>query len=110
MSNMSSLSGQTFKKDVIESDLPVLVDFWAPWCGPCLMLSPVLEKISVKYQGKIKVLKLNVDEDRATAADYQIMSIPCLILFKKGMETGRIIGYMDESQMSAEIDALLSKA
>jgi len=109
MSVIPAVSTQTFKKEVIESTRPVLVDFWASWCGPCLMLSPLLEKVAVKYKARLKVCKLNVDENRETAADYQIMSIPCLIIFRRGMEIGRIIGLMDENKLCAEIDAILSK-
>jgi len=109
MSPISSVNAQTFKSEVLEGTIPVLVDFWAQWCGPCLMLGPVLEKIAVKYSKKMKILKLNVDENRDIAADYQIMSIPCLIIFKDGMETGRIIGFLDEDRLSAKIDALLGK-
>ena len=109
MSAISSINDQTFKKEVIESTLPVLVDFWAPWCGPCLMLSPLLEKVSVKYKDKLKVFKLNLDENRERAVDYQIMSIPCLIIFKKGMEAGRIIGFMDENRLNSKIEEILKK-
>lgn len=109
MSPVSSVNAQTFKSEVLESTTPVLVDFWAQWCGPCLMLGPVLEKVAVKYSNRLKVLKMNLDENREIAADYQIMSIPCLIIFRRGMETGRIIGFMDENRMGAKIDAILSK-
>ena len=109
MSPISSVNTQTFKTEVLESPVPVLVDFWAQWCGPCLMLGPVLEKVAVKYSNQLKVRKLNVDENREIAADYQIMSIPCLIIFRGGMEIGRIIGFMDENRLSAKIDAVLSK-
>lgn len=107
MSPISSVNEQTFKTEVLESTVPVLVDFWAQWCGPCLMLGPVLEKIAVKYSNQLKVRKLNVDENRQIAMDYQIMSIPCLIIFRGGMEIGKIIGYMDENGLSAQIDAIL---
>ncbi|MEE8637442.1 MAG: thioredoxin [Candidatus Margulisiibacteriota bacterium] len=109
MSPLSSVNAQTFKSEVLESTVPVLVDFWAQWCGPCLMLGPVLEKVAVKYSNRLKVLKMNLDENREIASDYQIMSIPCLIIFRRGMETGRIIGFMDENKLSAKIDAVLSK-
>ena len=109
MSPISSVNEQMFKSEVLESTVPVLVDFWAQWCGPCLMLGPVLEKIAVKYSNRMKVKKLNLDENRQIAADYQIMSIPCLIIFRRGMEIGRIIGFMDENRLSAKIDAVLSK-
>ena len=109
MSPISSVNAQTFKSEVLESTVPVLVDFWAQWCGPCLMLGPVLEKAAVKYSNRLKVLKMNLDENREIASDYQIMSIPCLIIFRRGMEIGRIIGFMDENKLSAKIDAVLSK-
>jgi thioredoxin 1 len=109
MSPISSVDEQTFKTEVLESTVPVLVDFWAQWCGPCLMLGPVLEKVAVKYSNQLRVRKLNLDENRRIAADYQIMSIPCLIIFRQGMEIGRIIGFMDENRLSAKIDAILSK-
>ena len=109
MSPISSVDAQSFKTEVLESPTPVLVDFWAQWCGPCLMLGPVLEKIAVKYSNRLKVLKANLDENRAMAADYQILSIPCLIIFRRGVEIGRIIGFMDENKLGAKIDAILSK-
>jgi thioredoxin 1 len=109
MSSISSVNAQTFKSEVLESTVPVLVDFWAQWCGPCLMLGPVLEKVAIKYSNRMKILKLNLDENREIAADFQILSIPCLIIFRGGMEIGRIIGFMDENRLSAKIDAVLSK-
>jgi len=81
-----------FKQEVLESETPALVDFWAPWCGPCLMAAPVLEKLAQMYQGKLKVCKLNVDEARQTAIDYGIMSIPTLNIYKNGEVVDRIIG------------------
>ena len=81
-----------FKQEVLESETPALVDFWGPWCGPCLMAAPVLEKLAQMYQGKLKVCKLNVDEARQTAIDYGIMSIPTLNIYKNGEVVDRIIG------------------
>jgi len=109
MISITAVNEQLFQTEVMESTVPVLVDFWAQWCGPCLMLGPVLEKIAVKYADKMKVAKCNVDENHGIAANYQIMSIPCLVVFRQGMEIGRIVGFMDENKLSAKIDSLLSK-
>jgi thioredoxin 1 len=81
-----------FQSDVLKSDIPVLVDYWAPWCGPCGMAAPVLEKIAKEYDGKVKVCKLNVDEHRETAIRYNIMSIPTLHIFKNGQIVDQITG------------------
>jgi thioredoxin 1 len=109
MSSISSINQQTFKAEVLESTVPVLVDFWAQWCGPCLMLGPVLEKVSAKYSNRLKVVKLNLDENREIAGDFQILSIPCLIIFRRGAEIGRIIGFMDEKRLSSKIEEIMSK-
>jgi thioredoxin 1 len=107
MSKITTLDAKNFKSEILKGQQPVLVDFWASWCGPCLMLAPVLEKIAVRYQNKLKVCKLNVDENQGIAAEYQIMSIPCLIMFKNGKEAGRVIGFLDERKLSLKINELL---
>ena len=85
-------SKQTWENDVIKSDTPVLVDFWAEWCGPCRMVSPIVEQLANSLEGKVKVSKLNVDQNPEIAAEYNIQSIPSLVLFKNGKEINRIVG------------------
>ncbi len=97
------LTDGNFKKEVLESDIPVLVDFWAAWCGPCLMVAPAVEQISKEYKGKIKVGKLNVDEARNTASSYGIMSIPTLALFKKGKVIDKVVGALSKSELEAVV-------
>jgi len=94
-----------FEKEVVQSDKPVLVDFWAPWCGPCKMLGPVVEELATEYAGKVKVGKLNTDENMELAAKFQITSIPCLILFKGGKPVQKIIGFRPKNDIKSVIDA-----
>ena len=93
----------SFKREVLESDIPVLVDFWAPWCGPCFMVAPAVEEIAAKYDGKLKVCKLNVDEAPQTASNYGIMSIPTLLVFKNGTLMDNIIGAMPKEILKAKL-------
>ena len=94
---------KNFKQEVLESDLPVLVDFWAQWCGPCLMVAPIVEQIAKKYKDKLKVCKLNVDEAPETASSYDIMSIPTLMIFKKGKVADKIVGALPKAELEAAI-------
>ena len=96
-----------FADVVLTSDVPVLVDFWAPWCGPCKMAGPVLEKIAGEYEGKLKVCKMNVDEERQVASQHGIMSIPTMFLFKDGQVVEQITGVTPtfEADLKAKIDA-----
>jgi thioredoxin 1 len=98
-----------FESEVLKSDVPALVDYWAPWCGPCRMAAPVLEKIAQEYQGRLKVCKVNVDEQRQTAMQYGIMSIPTMHLFKDGEVVEQITGVTPsfESDLKAKIEPQL---
>ena len=93
------VSDATFDAEVLKSDLPVLVDFWAPWCGPCKAIGPVLEEVSKGYAGKIKFAKCNVDNSPATPGNYGIRAIPTLILFKDGKQVDQIVGMADRSKI-----------
>jgi thioredoxin 1 len=97
-----------FQAEVIESDTPVLVDFWAPWCGPCRVVAPVLEEIAAERGGDLKVVKLNVDENQQTAAQYQVLSIPTLILFKNGEAVKKVIGAYPKRKLEAELEPALA--
>lgn len=90
--NILKVSDSTFEKDVLQSDLPVLVDFWAEWCGPCRMLAPTVEAIARDYNGKLRVAKLNVDENTATPEHYGVRGIPTLLVFKGGQVKDQIVG------------------
>ena len=103
MSKPTVVTDMTFDAEVLKSSLPVLVDFWAVWCGPCRMIAPIVEDIANAYDGKIKVLKLDVDENQNTAMSYGVMGIPTLILFKGGQVAERITGYMPKDRLLAKL-------
>lgn len=102
---ITTVTDQNFKEEVLTNQTtPVLVDFWAEWCGPCKMLAPVIDAMATKYDAKLKVCKLNTDDSPTTATDFQITGIPCCIVFKDGKEVDRIIGYKSESAFAEALD------
>ncbi len=107
MSNAKSVNDNEFSSEVLESTTPVLVDFWATWCGPCQTMGPILDAVAGEYEGKIKVFKMNVDENAATPAKYGIRSIPTLILFNKGEIVERTVGAQPKSNVENLIKKVL---
>ncbi len=103
MGNAVVVSSQTFESEVLKSPVPVLVDFWAPWCGPCRAVGPVVDQIAAEYAGKLKVVKVNTDENEAVSIQYQVMSIPTLILFKDGTAVERIVGAHPKQSLLAKV-------
>lgn len=95
------ITEKNFEEEVLRSDIPVLVDFWATWCGPCRMIAPVIEEIAEEYEGKVKVGKINVDEEQALAIKYGIMSIPTLLLFKDGQVSATTVGFVEKEKIEA---------
>lgn len=101
------LNDSNFEQEVLKSDTPVLVDFWAPWCGPCRMLAPVIEELAKEYEGKLKVAKLNTDEAPQTSAAFKISSIPTVLFFKGGQVVGQSIGLQSKAALQEKINSIL---
>ncbi len=99
-----NVSDQSFQEEVLKSKTPVLVDFWAPWCGPCRMVAPVLDELAGSYEGKVKVAKVNVDENPDTASRYGVMSIPTLILFNNGAPQETMVGLQNKEALASLLD------
>ncbi|MGE3962115.1 MAG: thioredoxin [Dehalococcoidia bacterium] len=108
MAHPTDTSDATFDSDVLQSDLPVLVDFWAPWCGPCRMVAPVVEELSNEYDGKVKFVKLNTDDNPMIASKFGIRSIPTLLVFKGGQVAGQVVGFRPKSELAKHLDAALT--
>jgi thioredoxin 1 len=104
MSSAVAVTDSSFEQDVLGSEVPVLVDFWAPWCGPCRMVAPVVDEIAEQYDGKIKVVKLNTDENPGVASQYGIRSIPTLMLFKGGQRVDVVVGAVHKATLANTIE------
>ncbi|MFH1444278.1 MAG: thioredoxin [Candidatus Peregrinibacteria bacterium] len=100
----NAVTDATFQADVLQSPLPVLVDFWAPWCGPCKMMGPVIDELATEYEGKAKIVKLNVDENPETPGQFNVMSIPTFVMFKEGKPVATFIGAKPKEDVKKEID------
>ena len=107
MSSLLNLTDENFDAEIKKANVPVLVDFWAPWCGPCKAVGPILEELAAEYQGRLVIAKMNVDENQATPARFGVRSIPNMVVIKGGQEAGRIVGSRPKSDLKAAIDPLL---
>lgn len=107
MGNAMIFNDENFQKEVLESDVPVLVDFWASWCGPCQMLTPVVDELTEDYSGKVKIGKMNTEENANITGQYGIISIPTLIIFKEGKPVDQIIGVVPKAAIVKKLDAVL---
>jgi thioredoxin 1 len=109
MSAAAQVTDATFDQEVLGSDKPVLVDFWAPWCGPCRMVAPVVDEIATQYEGRVKVVKLNTDENPSVANKYGIRSIPTLMIFKDGQRVDMVVGAVPKTTLANTLDKCLAE-
>ncbi|MEH1833865.1 MAG: thioredoxin [Nostoc sp.] len=107
MSTAAQVTDSSFKQEVLDSHVPVLVDFWAPWCGPCRMVAPVVDEISEQYKGQIKVVKVNTDENPNVASQYGIRSIPTLMIFKGGQKVDMVVGAVPKTTLASTLEKYL---
>lgn len=107
MAVTAQVTDSNFKEEVLENEVPVLVDFWAPWCGPCRMVAPVVEEIADQYEGKVKVVKLNTDENPNVASQYGIRSIPTLMIFKGGQRVDMVVGAVPKTTLANTLEKYL---
>jgi len=108
VTEVQDVTDAAFQQDVLQSDKPVLVDFWAPWCGPCRMVAPIVKELAGEYAGLVEFRKLNTDENPSVSAAYNIRSIPTLLVFKGGQQVGQIVGFRPKSAIKERIDAALA--
>jgi thioredoxin 1 len=106
---VTKITGQNFEKEVMEADMPVIIDFYADWCGPCKMQGPVFEEVSADYKGRLKFVKLSVEENPRVGDQFSIQGIPCLVVVKEGKEVDRIVGFNPADILKQKIDSILSK-
>lgn len=106
---VTKLNKDNFQQEVVNSDVPVIIDFYADWCGPCQMMAPVFEEVSKDYEGRLNFVKLNTEENPKVADQFGIKGIPCLIIVNKGEEVDRIVGFNAKDQLKAKIDSILAK-
>ncbi len=108
MAKPQEISDANFEQEVLKASKPVLVDFWAPWCGPCRMVAPIVEELSAEYDGKVEFVKVNTDDNPNTSVKYGIRSIPTLLVFKDGEAVGQIVGFRPKSDLKERLDAVVS--